>query len=86
MKEQTAGSVSSLEGFSPGSHGGESNHHGAACRGGGVGGWLGRREGGYGEEEEEWAIPWVLIPISGLCAYVAQSEYTLELFSIKCMN
>lgn len=57
--------MSSLEGFSPSSHSGETNHHGAA-RGGGRGG-LGRRAGGYGEEEEEeWQIPWVLIPITGL--------------------
>ena len=60
-----AGSVSSLEGFSPGSHSGEMNHHGAAGRGGGGGG-LGRRAAEYEEEEEQWAIPWVLIPITGL--------------------
>lgn len=63
-----AGSVSSLEGFSPSSHSGEMNHHGAAGRGGGGGGGggLGRRAGGYEEEEEEGEIPWVLIPITGL--------------------
>lgn len=58
-----AGSVSSLEGFSPGSHGGETNYYGAAGRG--AGGWLGRREACYEDKEEEWQIPWVLIPISG---------------------
>lgn len=57
--------MSSLEGFSPSSHSGETNHHGAAW--GGRGG-LGRRTGGHEEEEEEqWEIPWVLIPITGLC-------------------
>uniref|UniRef100_UPI0037E9AD00 protein TASOR n=1 Tax=Semicossyphus pulcher TaxID=241346 RepID=UPI0037E9AD00 len=54
LEEQTAGSVSSLEGFSPGSHSGEMNHHGAA--------------GGYEEVEEQWEIPWILIPITGLCS------------------
>ncbi|XP_062271989.1 uncharacterized protein tasora [Scomber scombrus] len=70
LEEQTAGSVSSLEGFSPGSHSGEMmNHHGAAGRGGGGGGGgLGRRTGGFQEEEEQWMIPWVLIPITGLCS------------------
>lgn len=53
------GSVSSLEGFSPSSHSGETNHHG---------GWQGGRGGGGCEEEaEEGAIPWVLIPITGVC-------------------
>ncbi|XP_040890119.1 protein TASOR isoform X2 [Toxotes jaculatrix] len=66
LEEQTAGSVSSLEGFSPSSHSGEMNHHGAAGRGGRGG--LGRRAGGYEEEEEEGEIPWVLIPITGLCS------------------
>ncbi|XP_070696328.1 protein TASOR [Pempheris klunzingeri] len=66
LEEQMAGSVSSLEGFSPSSHSGEMNHHGAAGRGGGGG--LGRRVEGYEEEEEEWEIPWVLIPITGLCS------------------
>ncbi|KAM7401639.1 hypothetical protein PAMP_016936 [Pampus punctatissimus] len=67
---ETAGSVSSLEGFSPSSHSGEMNHHGAAGRGrGGGGGGLGKRTGGYEEEEEEEGeIPWVLIPITGLCS------------------
>uniref|UniRef100_A0A4W6BJL2 TASOR pseudo-PARP domain-containing protein n=1 Tax=Lates calcarifer TaxID=8187 RepID=A0A4W6BJL2_LATCA len=71
LEEQMAGSVSSLEGFSPSSHSGEMNHHGAAGRGGGGGGGgggLGRRAGGYEEEEEEGEIPWVLIPITGLCS------------------
>ncbi|XP_070759390.1 protein TASOR [Enoplosus armatus] len=66
LEEQTAGSISSLEGFSPSSHSGEMNHHGAAGRGG-----LGRRAGGHEEEEEEEGegeIPWVLIPITGLCS------------------
>lgn len=58
------GSISSLEGFSPSSHSGETNHHGAAGRGGV---WLGRRERGCEEKDEEWQIPWVLIPITGLC-------------------
>ncbi|KAI3369721.1 hypothetical protein L3Q82_024567 [Scortum barcoo] len=61
LEEQTAGSVSSLEGFSPSSHSGEMNHHGPAGRGGGG---LGRRAGAYEEEEEEGEIPWVLIPIT----------------------
>ncbi|XP_073324924.1 protein TASOR [Pagrus major] len=72
LEEQMAGSVSSLEGFSPGSHSGEMNHHGAAGRGGGGGGGggggLGRRAVGYEEEVEQWEIPWVLIPITGLCS------------------
>jgi len=73
--EQTAGSVSSLEGFSPGSHSGEMNHHGAAGRGAGGAGGLERRAGGYEKEEEDvqWEIPWVLIPITGPCAH---SGYT----------
>ncbi|XP_047203621.1 protein TASOR isoform X4 [Girardinichthys multiradiatus] len=65
LEEQTAGSVSSLEGFSPSSHGGESTHHGG--RGGG--GRLGKKVAANEEqEEEEWEIPWVLIPITGLCS------------------
>uniref|UniRef100_A0AAQ5XWM0 DUF3715 domain-containing protein n=1 Tax=Amphiprion ocellaris TaxID=80972 RepID=A0AAQ5XWM0_AMPOC len=60
LEEQMAGSVSSLEGFSPSSHSGETNHHGAAGRGGG----LGKRTGGY-EEEGQGEIPWILIPITG---------------------
>ncbi|XP_035517685.1 protein TASOR [Morone saxatilis] len=64
LEEQTAGSISSLEGFSPSSHSGEMNHHGVAGRGGGGG--LGRRAGGYEEEEEGGEIPWVLIPITAL--------------------
>ncbi|XP_026162783.1 uncharacterized protein tasora isoform X2 [Mastacembelus armatus] len=63
LEEQTAGSISSLEGFSPSSHSGEMNH-GAAGRGGG----MGRRTGGFEEDDEEWEIPWVLIPITGLCS------------------
>lgn len=59
-----AGSVSSLEGFSPSSHSGETNNHGAG-RGGGGGRGLGRDAGGYEEEEVEGEIPWVLIPITG---------------------
>lgn len=63
LEEQTAGSVSSLEGFSPGSHSGEANHHG------GRGGRLGRKLATNEEQEEEtWEIPWVLIPITGLCS------------------
>ncbi|XP_074493745.1 protein TASOR isoform X2 [Sebastes fasciatus] len=69
LEEQTAGSVSSLEGFSPSSHSGEMNHHAAAGRGGGG---LGKKAGGYEEEEEEaeirWEIPWILIPITGVCS------------------
>ncbi|XP_023180983.1 protein TASOR-like [Xiphophorus maculatus] len=61
LEEQTAGSVSSLEGFSPGSHSGEPNYHGG--RGGGR---LGRKAPANEEQEEEWEIPWVLIPITGL--------------------
>ncbi|XP_033482081.1 protein TASOR isoform X2 [Epinephelus lanceolatus] len=61
LEEQTAGSVSSLEGFSPSSHSGEMNHHGG--RGGGLG-----RRAYEEEEEEEGEIPWVLIPITGLCS------------------
>ena len=69
-QEQTAGSVSSLEGFSPSSHSGEMNHHRAAAAaaggGGGVGGGgLVRRAGVY-EEGEGAEIPWILIPITGL--------------------
>ncbi|XP_044066398.1 protein TASOR isoform X2 [Siniperca chuatsi] len=64
LEEQTAGSISSLEGFSPSSHSGEMNHHGAAGRGEG----LGRRAGGFEEDEEEGEVPWVLIPITGLCS------------------
>lgn len=60
-----AGSVSSLEGFSPSSHGGETNYYGAAGRG--AGGWLGRRDVCYDDKEEEWQIPWLLIPITGPC-------------------
>ncbi|XP_060925088.1 uncharacterized protein tasora isoform X2 [Limanda limanda] len=56
LEEQTAGSVSSLEGFSPSSHSGEMSRRGRGGGGGGV------HEG----EEEEWPIPWVLIPITGL--------------------
>ncbi|XP_070849967.1 protein TASOR-like [Chaetodon trifascialis] len=62
LEEQMAGSVSSSEGFSPSSHSGEMNHHGAAGRGEG----LGRRAGGYEEGEEQGKMPWVLIPITGL--------------------
>ncbi|KAM3621562.1 uncharacterized protein V6R79_012819 [Siganus canaliculatus] len=62
LEEQTTGSVSSLEGFSPSSHSGETlNHHRGAAGGGGG---LGRRPGAY--EEAEGEIPWVLIPITGL--------------------
>ncbi|XP_055365092.1 protein TASOR [Betta splendens] len=62
LEEQT-GSISSLEGFSPSSHSGETNHHGAARAGG-----RGRRAGAHEEEDEECQIPWVLIPITGLCS------------------
>ncbi|XP_036007474.1 uncharacterized protein LOC105938223 isoform X1 [Fundulus heteroclitus] len=73
LEEQTAGSVSSLEGFSPGSHSGEQNHHGGRAAGGGGGGGGGGRLGRKAvaneeQEEEEWEIPWVLIPITGLCS------------------
>ncbi|CAJ1052004.1 protein TASOR isoform X3 [Xyrichtys novacula] len=68
LEEQMAGSVSSLEGFSPSSHSGETNHRGGGG-GGGRGGEEGlRRRGGYEEEEGEWEIPWILIPITGLCS------------------
>ncbi|KAM7006484.1 protein TASOR, partial [Tautogolabrus adspersus] len=53
LEEQTAGSISSLEGFSPSSHSGETNHSKGRTR-------------GYEEVEEEWEIPWILIPITGL--------------------
>nr|XP_040059631.1 protein TASOR isoform X4 [Gasterosteus aculeatus aculeatus] len=68
LEEQTAGSVSSLEGFSPSSHSGEMNHHGGAGREGGGG--LERRAGAYEKEEDhiQWEIPWVLIPITGVCS------------------
>ncbi|XP_024915789.1 uncharacterized protein tasora isoform X2 [Cynoglossus semilaevis] len=59
LEEQTADSVSSLEGFSPGSHSGEMNLHRAA------GGREKKGAGEYEEDEEEWEIPWVLIPITG---------------------
>ncbi|XP_038135626.1 protein TASOR isoform X2 [Cyprinodon tularosa] len=63
LEEQTAGSVSSLEGFSPGSHSGEQNHHA------GRGAKLGTKAAAHDEQEEEdWDIPWVLIPITGLCS------------------
>ncbi|XP_017286994.1 protein TASOR [Kryptolebias marmoratus] len=64
LEELTAGSVSSLEGFSPGSHSGDTNHHGAPGRGG----RLGRKGAANEAEEKEWEIPWVLIPITGLCS------------------
>ncbi|XP_041835698.1 protein TASOR isoform X2 [Melanotaenia boesemani] len=67
LEEQTAGSISSLEGFSPSSHSGDTNHHGAAGRGGGRV-MLGRKAEANEQEEEEWEIPWVLIPITGLCS------------------
>ncbi|KAM8914826.1 protein TASOR isoform 2-T2 [Spinachia spinachia] len=68
LEEQTAGSVSSLEGFSPSSHSGEMNHHGGAGRE--AGGGLEQRAGAYEKEEEhiQWEIPWVLIPITGVCS------------------
>eukprot|EP00066_Takifugu_rubripes_P026953 XP_011616219.1 PREDICTED: protein FAM208A-like isoform X1 [Takifugu rubripes] len=72
MEEQMGGSVSSLEGFSPSSHGWEAHHHGAAGRGGA--GWLGRRDGACEDKEDEWQIPWVLIPITGL----PSERYTLQ--------
>ncbi|XP_041637621.1 protein TASOR-like [Cheilinus undulatus] len=53
LEEQMAGSISSLEGFSPGSHSGEINHTRV-------------KAAGYEEVEEEWEVPWVLIPITGL--------------------
>lgn len=66
-KEQTAGSMSSLEGFSPGSHGGDLNHHGGAAGRAGAGSWLGTKDGAYEEDEMDWPVPWVLIPITGVC-------------------
>nr|XP_057910663.1 protein TASOR isoform X2 [Doryrhamphus excisus] len=57
LEDQTAGSVSSLEGFSPS---GDTYHHG--------GGVLGKSTGGYEDDEDEWEIPWVLTPITGLCS------------------
>lgn len=73
LLEQLGGSVSGLEGFSPGSHSWEAHHHGAAGRGGG--GWLGRRDGGCEDKEEEWQIPWVLIPITGLRVRLCASGF-----------
>ncbi|XP_031157236.2 protein TASOR isoform X2 [Sander lucioperca] len=64
---EMAGSVSSSEGFSPSSHSGEMIHHGAAGGGGGGGGQA-RRAAGYEEAEEAGEIPWVLIPITGVCS------------------
>ncbi|XP_031589390.1 protein TASOR isoform X3 [Oreochromis aureus] len=71
LEEQTAGSVSSLEGFSPSSHSGEMNHHGAAARGGRR--ELERKMEFDEDDEEEYEIPWVLIPITGL----SSERYTL---------
>ncbi|KAM4588181.1 protein TASOR isoform 2-T2 [Odontesthes bonariensis] len=65
LEEQTAGSISSLEGFSPGSQSGDTNQHGAAGR---RGGGLRKKVETNEEPEEEWEIPWVLIPITGLCS------------------
>nr|XP_061786654.1 protein TASOR-like [Nerophis lumbriciformis] len=59
LEDHTAGSVSSLEGFSPS---GDHSLHG------GGGGGLARRAGGYEDDEEQWEIPWVLTPITGLCS------------------
>lgn len=77
-----AGSIGSLEGFSPSSHGGETIYYGAAGRG--AGGWLGRREACYEDKEEEWQIPWVLIPITGpwvcLSVCAAGGYFTETLF------
>ncbi|XP_029908234.1 protein TASOR isoform X2 [Myripristis murdjan] len=64
LEEQTAGSVSSLEGFSPSSHSGDSAPQGPAVR---EGGSLKRRAGDEEDDVEEGGeIPWVLIPITGL--------------------
>ncbi|XP_034725833.1 protein TASOR isoform X2 [Etheostoma cragini] len=62
---ETAGSISSSEGFSPSSHSGEMNRHGAAGRGGGG---QTRRAAGYEEDDDVGEIPWVLIPITGVCS------------------
>ncbi|XP_037534930.1 protein TASOR [Nematolebias whitei] len=62
LEEQTAASVSSSEGFSPSSHSGDTNHYSAPDRGG-RSGW---KEAANEEEEKDWDIPWVLIPITGL--------------------
>ncbi|XP_029947947.1 protein TASOR isoform X2 [Salarias fasciatus] len=62
LEEQMAGSVSSSEGFSPGSHSGEMNHAPAAGRGRGPG------KKAHVYEESEELIPWILIPITGLCS------------------
>ncbi|XP_056130188.1 uncharacterized protein LOC130107556 isoform X2 [Lampris incognitus] len=56
LEEQTVGSVSSLEGFSPSSRSGECAPKGQS---------FGRRAEG---EEEDNEIPWVLIPITDLCS------------------
>ncbi|XP_068452041.1 protein TASOR isoform X2 [Clinocottus analis] len=68
LEEQTAGSVSSLEGFSPGSHSGDVNHYGGRGGGGGGGGGLERRAAGYDKADVQWDIPWILIPITGVCS------------------
>ncbi|CAL8338366.1 unnamed protein product [Lota lota] len=56
LEEQAGGSVSSMEGFSPGSHSGESTPQGGAQE------EQERRGGG----DKEHLIPWVLIPITGV--------------------
>ncbi|XP_030231723.1 protein TASOR isoform X1 [Gadus morhua] len=70
LEVQTGGSVSSMEGFSPGSHTGELTPQAAAQeeeekerRGGG---------------DKEHLIPWVLIPITGVCCdkYSQQQVHT----------
>ncbi|XP_028303703.1 protein TASOR isoform X2 [Gouania willdenowi] len=60
LEEQTAGSVSSLEGFSPASLSGDTNSHG--------GGKLsGRKIQSYElDHKEQVEIPWILIPITGV--------------------
>ncbi|KAM8867280.1 protein TASOR-like isoform 1-T1 [Synchiropus picturatus] len=62
LEDQMADSNSSLEGFSPISLTGELNHK--------KGGRKKRKSEPYEEEEgeTEWGIPWVLIPITGLCS------------------
>ncbi|XP_061747600.1 protein TASOR [Nerophis ophidion] len=59
LEDHTAGSVSSLEGFSPS---GDHSLHG------GGGGGLARTAGGYEDDEKQCKIPWVLTPITGLCS------------------
>lgn len=76
VQEQTAGSISSLEGFSPGSHSGETNHLSDGGRGG-----L-RRKVDH-PEEEDWPIPWILIPITGLSPSHPEADLKTGFYLLK---